>query len=355
MILPSLSVILPNYNHGHYLPVCLEAMLSQSFSASEIIIVDDASTDNSVEVIEGFARQNPTIRLVRNEQNLGAMPSFLKGLSLSTGDYFLSASADDFVLPGLFEKSIKLLSKYPQAGLCSAISRRIDESGNYLDSVPEPPYLSSTPCYISPEKALNALTRQDNWCIMPSTAIWSKSAVIESKAFPKEAGNFMDGFAMVLISLNYGACFIPEELGVFRLMENSLTAKEREDPESCLELFRPMDELMETTYADKFPIEYKNDFRRRNFYQRGALAVYQLKKSQLNFMKNLELSLGTNFLADRLFFSGTRIFFRVQNILTKLYLFLRLRRLNRSIILRVVYRLKNRYIKSGVGNKSHLK
>ena len=345
MILPSLSVILPNYNHGHYLPVCLEAMLSQSFSASEIIIVDDASTDNSVEVIEGFARQNPTIRLVRNEQNLGAMPSFLKGLSLSRGDYFLSASADDFVLPGLFEKSIKLLSEYPQAGLCSAISRRIDENGNYLDSVPEPPYISSTPCYISPEKALNALTRQDNWCIMPSTAIWSKSAVIESKAFPKEAGKFMDGFAMALISLNYGACFIPEELGVFRLMKNSLTAKEREDPEACWELFRPMDELIETTYADKFPIEYKNDFRRRNFYQRGALAVYQLKKSQLNFMKNLELSLGTNFLADRLFFSGTRIFFRVQNILTKLYLFLRLRRLNRSIILRVVYRLKNRFFK----------
>ena len=189
----------------------------------------------------------------------------------------------------------------------------------------------------------------------PSTAIWSKSAIIESKAFPKEAGKFMDGFGMVLIALNYGACFIPEELGVFRLMKNSLTAKEREDPEACRELYRPMKKLMETTYADKFPIEFRNDLKKRNLYQYGALAVHQLEKSQHNCMKYLQLSLGNRSLVDRLFLSVTRKFFRVQNILTKLYLFLRLRCLNRSIILRIFHRLKNRYIKSGVGNKSHLK
>ena len=117
MATQTLSVIIANYNHGHYLPISLEAILGQSLMADEIIIVDDASTDNSVKVIEDFARQNPEIRLVRNEQNMGSMPSFLKGLNLSTGDYFLSASADDWVLPGLFEKSMKLLSGVSSSGL----------------------------------------------------------------------------------------------------------------------------------------------------------------------------------------------------------------------------------------------
>ena len=343
-----------NYNHAHFLKNSIPALLSQSFKAKEVIIVDDASTDNSVAVIEEFAKKDPSIRLIRNEQNVGTMLSFLKGLNLSTGDYFLSTGADDWVLPGLFEKSMKLLSEYPQAGLCSAISKRIDENGNYLDSVPEPPYISSTPCYISPEKVLNALTRQDNWNIMPSTAIWSKSAIIASKAFPEEAGKFIDGFGMNLIALNYGACFIPEELGVFRLMDNSITAREREDPEACRELFLPMEKLMETTYADKFPIEYINDFKKRNLYQYGALAVHQLEKSQHNCMKYLKLSLGSGSLIDRLFLSGTRKFFKVQKILTKLYLFLRLRCFNRSILLRCFYRLKNRYLKNGFSNESHL-
>src|SRR5262245_27676203 len=64
-----LSVVIPNYNHAPYLPRCLGALLSQSVLPREIIVLDDASTDNSVAVVKCLAGRSPLIRLVRNEQN----------------------------------------------------------------------------------------------------------------------------------------------------------------------------------------------------------------------------------------------------------------------------------------------
>ena len=62
-----LSVIVPNYNHAQYLPEAVNAILNQSCRPMEVIVIDDCSTDNSVEVIEAFIRQDPIIRLYRNE------------------------------------------------------------------------------------------------------------------------------------------------------------------------------------------------------------------------------------------------------------------------------------------------
>jgi glycosyltransferase involved in cell wall biosynthesis len=63
MALPSISVVVPNYNHASYLPHCLNAILSQSVRPNEVIIVDDGSTDNSVEVVLEFAKKDASTKL----------------------------------------------------------------------------------------------------------------------------------------------------------------------------------------------------------------------------------------------------------------------------------------------------
>src|SRR5579871_3702368 len=123
MTVPTLSVVMINYNHGRYLPVSLGAILQQSLPATEIVFVDDCSTDNSMEVIEDFARRHPTIRVHRNEKNLGVVGACNRGLSLARGQYIYFAAADDEVLPGLFEKSLNLVAKHPEAALCCSIGR----------------------------------------------------------------------------------------------------------------------------------------------------------------------------------------------------------------------------------------
>ena len=70
---PTVSVVLSNYNHAHFLPDALGAIVGQSYLPKEILITDDASTDNSVAVIEEFSSKFPIVRLLRNEQNIGGI------------------------------------------------------------------------------------------------------------------------------------------------------------------------------------------------------------------------------------------------------------------------------------------
>ena len=65
---PTLSVVLPNYNHARYLPRALDALLSQELPADEIIVVDDCSTDASQEIVSRYEARYPSIRLVANEK-----------------------------------------------------------------------------------------------------------------------------------------------------------------------------------------------------------------------------------------------------------------------------------------------
>ena len=92
MQLPSLSVVFPNCNHARFLPVQLGSMIRQSFRAIEIIIIDDASTDNSVEVIKEFMLREPRIQLICNERNMGVEWSINRLIEMASGDYLYPES-----------------------------------------------------------------------------------------------------------------------------------------------------------------------------------------------------------------------------------------------------------------------
>ena len=100
------------------------------------------------------------------------------------------------------------------------------------------------------------MINRDNWAMMPTTALFNRKLANEAKAFSPESGRYMDGFVVILMALLHGVCFIPEELGVFRILPNSESAIARKDPKVHLQEVSPMWELMETTYADKFPTEF---------------------------------------------------------------------------------------------------
>jgi glycosyltransferase involved in cell wall biosynthesis len=92
---PTLSVTVLNYNYGRYLPQCLDSILRQTFVDFELILVNDCSTDNSLEVIEPYLA-NPRVRLVNHTKNQGYIASLLEGSRLSQGKYITVISADDY-------------------------------------------------------------------------------------------------------------------------------------------------------------------------------------------------------------------------------------------------------------------
>ncbi|MEE9605051.1 MAG: glycosyltransferase family 2 protein [Candidatus Scalindua sp.] len=74
----TLSVVMPNYNYSQHVGETLEAILDQSFRPLEVIVVDDGSTDNSIEIIESISKRDPIVRLLKNEQNMGCLFFFRK-------------------------------------------------------------------------------------------------------------------------------------------------------------------------------------------------------------------------------------------------------------------------------------
>lgn len=111
---PLLSVTVLNYNYGHFLANCLDSILHQSFTDFEVILINDCSTDNSLEVIQPYLR-DPRIRLVNHTQNKGFVASLIEGMALSRGTYLNVISADDWVVsPHAFARQIEVLERHPQ-------------------------------------------------------------------------------------------------------------------------------------------------------------------------------------------------------------------------------------------------
>jgi len=216
--MPSLSVVVPNFNHAKYLPLSLPAILQQSFRPLEVIVLDDASTDNSVEVIERFARENPTIRLVRNEKNLGVMPNLNKGVSLARGDYVFIGSADDEAMPGLFEASMRLLAQHDKAALCSTISewRYVDSGLSWQMATG----LADKPCYLSPTDLVR-LGCRGKLMISSSSVVFRKAALLDVGIFIPELRWHADWFACFISAFRFGMCYVPESLSVVNILPKS--------------------------------------------------------------------------------------------------------------------------------------
>ena len=112
---PRLSVTVTNYNYADYLPRNIESVLSQSFDDLELIVIDNASTDNSVELVQKYAAGDPRIRLIAHEVNQGSLASFRESCDVSRGRYRVQVDADDWVrMPDAFERQVRLLDANPQ-------------------------------------------------------------------------------------------------------------------------------------------------------------------------------------------------------------------------------------------------
>lgn len=95
---PLVSVIVPNYNHAPYLKERLDSIYQQTYQNIEVILLDDFSSDNSVEVLKQYARKYPhNTRLIVNEENSGKVfRQWNKGLSLAKGELIWIAESDDY-------------------------------------------------------------------------------------------------------------------------------------------------------------------------------------------------------------------------------------------------------------------
>ena len=109
---PKISVLIPVYNTGKYLPQCLDSVLSQSMKDFEIVAVDDASTDDSPRILADYAAKDPRILIVTLERNKGLLSVRLTGVRAAAGKYLLFLDSDDIFLPGFLNALWKTAEKH---------------------------------------------------------------------------------------------------------------------------------------------------------------------------------------------------------------------------------------------------
>lgn len=206
---PLVSVLMPVYNGEKYLAEAVESILSQTFADFEFLIINDASRDRTVEIIESYG--DPRIRLVHNETNLKLIATLNKGIELARGKYIARMDADDISLPNRLERQIKFLEANPSIAVCGCWVDMIGEDQGKVWKFP-----------VEPDEIKARLLFEN--CISHPGATVRKSILEHppiryNPAYP----HVEDWEFWCHISMNHRIYNIPEALLQYRLNDNSVS------------------------------------------------------------------------------------------------------------------------------------
>jgi glycosyltransferase involved in cell wall biosynthesis len=270
-----LSVIIPNFNHGVYLRASLASVLAQLRAADEIIVIDDASSDDSLAVASSFLHCHPNFRLLQNSSNLGCVQTLNKGLALARGSIIYFGAADDVTYPMLFARAAALLEAYPQAALFSARSDLISAKGARLGILNTPVPLR-VPGFIDPFTAARLLMRQDGW-FMGNTTIYRRYALLAIGGFPEDLQSFTDGYVSRLLALRHGACYSPEVLAAWRRLQGGYAWSQTVDRTELANLITTAAQRM-TEDGSPFPVGYAGRWRDRYVFGARRFALTEARR-----------------------------------------------------------------------------
>jgi len=127
---PKVTVALPTYNRADYLSRAIEGVLNQTFTDYELVILDNASTDNTSETVRRF--HDPRIKYVRHEQSIVGTDNLNKGFELADTPYLIITHDDDIMKPDLLKREVEILDEHKDVVIVSANVDIIDESNNTL-------------------------------------------------------------------------------------------------------------------------------------------------------------------------------------------------------------------------------
>ena len=149
---PSVSVVMPVYNGGQYLGEAIRSILEQTFRDFEFIIVDDGSTDQTLELINRF--KDRKIILYQNPINIGNYASRNIGMKLARGRYICVMDADDVAFPNRLQRQFAHMEVNPEVGIC----------GSFIQTIPN----GGVPNFVTNEDLLKVAFLSNNYCSHPS-------------------------------------------------------------------------------------------------------------------------------------------------------------------------------------------
>lgn len=220
MEMPLVSVVCLCYNQERFVEEAIRSVLNQSYENVQLIVVDDASTDNSANVIRSVIQAGPGIQFLALTENLGNCKAFNRGLVLAKGSFLIDLAADDVLLPNRIEEGVKVLREKGEGyGIHFSDAAIIDEYGTHLYN-----HSDRFPHQAVPQGDVYArVIRQ--YFICPPTVMFTRQ-VADVLGGYDEALSYEDFDFWVRSSRAFNYVYSPEILVKKRVSKNSLSSKQ---------------------------------------------------------------------------------------------------------------------------------
>jgi glycosyltransferase involved in cell wall biosynthesis len=133
----SVDVVVTSYQYGAYLRDCVSSVLMQDVAQLRVLIIDNASTDNSLEVATQLAREDARVQVIRHKTNLGRHASYNEGIDWASADYFMLLDADDILAPGCLGRAATCMDHHPEVSFTYGVELRLTFPAGVVPPVPQ--------------------------------------------------------------------------------------------------------------------------------------------------------------------------------------------------------------------------
>ncbi|MCH9614498.1 MAG: hypothetical protein SP1CHLAM54_15410 [Chlamydiia bacterium] len=218
-----LSVIIPIYNMAEFVKEAIESVLVQTFGDYEIVVINDCSTDHSVDVLEGYQAKDSRIRLLHNEKNSGAVFSVNRGIREARGEYIYLLAADDKILdPKFFENTVLPLEKHPEVPMSTT------DHGCFLNGETKVhthevfPHFKELTLLSGKEFTRLCTEGQSKYWLYAMGTIFRRSLFFEYGFFRSDLPVLSDWYLIHMFALRFGCFYLPGTYVAWRHHGNNL-------------------------------------------------------------------------------------------------------------------------------------
>ena len=169
---PLVSICIPTYNSAEYLRESLDSIVNQTYPNKEIIISDNASTDETEKIAKEYMEKHK-VKYYRNEKNIGAEANFTRCVELANGEYIAVFHSDDLYLPDMVKKQVEAFQKSPTIGAVFTMASLINSKNEVIGKIKLPSKLKGKYVYDFPEIFFSVLENL-NFLVCPSAMVRSK-------------------------------------------------------------------------------------------------------------------------------------------------------------------------------------
>lgn len=217
--MPAISVCMPTYNGAAYLREAIDSVLNQSFTDFELIITDDCSKDDTLDIVESY--DDPRIRACRNDKNKGLVGNWNECLAKAQGRYIQFFFQDDIMARDSLKRKFEMMEQDDSIALCFSASCIVDSNDKV--TMRRRPY-KKTQIFDGKDFALKSF-RSHNLYGEPSNVMLKHAVMQEVGSFNPKLSYTPDWEYWIRMSLHGNVGYIDEELSYFRVADTSTTSK----------------------------------------------------------------------------------------------------------------------------------